>query len=174
MLAAIAIHRMLNDRTKGRKKVTTFLTPPIFSKPHLPPNKFIFAKAVGWLMMPLVFQTKQVTREIQDLVSKTEAGGVRLNLHDGAAMRQAVNDIQAQLAGENKLDAMDEVIAEPMISAGVELIAGVIGDPLFGPLVAFGLGGIHVEILKDVCFRITPLTDGECVKWFGAYAGTAS
>jgi acetate---CoA ligase (ADP-forming) len=124
-------------------------------------------------MMPLVFQT-QVTREIQDLVSKTEAGGVRLNLHDGAAMRQAVNDIQAQLAGENKLDSMDEVIAEPMISAGVELIAGVIGDPLFGPLVAFGLGGIHVEILKDVCFRITPLTDRECVKWFGAYAGTAS
>jgi acyl-CoA synthetase (NDP forming) len=49
-------------------------------------------------MMPLVFQTKQVTRKIQDLVSKTEAGGVRLNLHDGAAMRQAVNDIQAQLA----------------------------------------------------------------------------
>ena len=115
-------------------------------------------------MMPLVFQTKQVTREIQDLVSKTEAGGVRLNLHDGAAMRQAVNDIQAQLAGENKLDSMDEVIAEPMISAGVELIAGVIGDPLFGPLVAFGLGGIHVEILKDVCFRITPLTDRDCVK----------
>ena len=54
---------------------------------------------------------------------------------------------------------MDGVIVQPMISAEVELMAGVIGDPLFGPLVAFGLGGIHVEILKDVCFRVTPLTD---------------
>ena len=109
--------------------------------------------------MPLVFQTKQVTRLIRDLVSKTEVGGVRLNLHEEAAVRQAFRDIQAQLARENKLDAMDGVIVQPMISAGVELMARVIGDPLFGPLVAFGLGGIHVEILKDVCFRISPLTD---------------
>jgi acyl-CoA synthetase (NDP forming) len=65
---------------------------------------------------------------------------------------------------------MDDVIVQPMISAGVELIAGVIGDPFL----AFGLGGIHVEILKDVCFRITPLTNRECAKWFGAYAGTTS
>jgi len=95
----------------------------------------------------------------RQIVHKTEVGGVRLNLHDGAAVRQAFDAIQAQLARENKLDAMDGVIVQPMISAGVELMAGVIGDPLFGPLVAFGLGGIHVEILKDVCFRITPLTD---------------
>lgn len=54
---------------------------------------------------------------------------------------------------------MDGVVVQPMLSAGVELMAGVTLDPLFGPLVAFGLGGIHVEVLKDVCFRITPLTD---------------
>ena len=95
----------------------------------------------------------------RQIVHKTEVGGVRLNLHDAAAVRQAFSDIQAQLARENKPDAMDGVIVQPMISAGVELMAGVIGDPLFGPLVAFGLGGIHVEILKDVCFRVTPLTD---------------
>jgi acetate---CoA ligase (ADP-forming) len=93
------------------------------------------------------------------IVHKTEVGGVRLNLHDEAAVRQAFGDIQARLAREDKLDAMDGVVVQPMISSGVELMAGVIGDPLFGPLVAFGLGGIHVEILKDVCFRITPLTD---------------
>jgi acetate---CoA ligase (ADP-forming) len=46
-----------------------------------------------------------------------------------------------------------------MISGGIELMVGVAEDPLFGPLVAFGLGGIYVEILKDVCFRVTPLTD---------------
>ena len=53
---------------------------------------------------------------------------------------------------------MDGVLVQPMIS-GVELVIGVTQDPLFGPLIGFGLGGIHVEILKDVCFRITPITD---------------
>jgi acyl-CoA synthetase (NDP forming) len=46
-----------------------------------------------------------------------------------------------------------------MISGGVELMIGVTQDPSFGPLIGFGLGGIYVEILKDVCFRITPITD---------------
>jgi acetyl coenzyme A synthetase (ADP forming)-like protein len=95
----------------------------------------------------------------RELVHKTEVGGVRLNLQNESAVRQAFADIQARLAQENKLSAMDGVIVQPMIAAGVELMAGVTGDPLFGPVVAFGLGGVHVEVLKDVCFRITPLTN---------------
>src|SRR4249919_1215503 len=54
---------------------------------------------------------------------------------------------------------MEGIVVQRMIRNGVELMIGVTDDPLFGPLVAFGLGGIHVEILKDVRFRITPLTD---------------
>jgi acyl-CoA synthetase (NDP forming) len=51
------------------------------------------------------------------------------------------------------------VVIQPMISGGVETIVGITDDRLFGPLVAFGLGGIHVEVLKDVHFRVAPLTD---------------
>jgi acyl-CoA synthetase (NDP forming) len=51
-----------------------------------------------------------------------------------------------------------------MIGGGVELMMGVTQDPLFGPLIAFGLGGIHVEILKDVCFRVTPITDRDATE----------
>ncbi|MGB7949265.1 MAG: GNAT family N-acetyltransferase, partial [Candidatus Binatia bacterium] len=94
----------------------------------------------------------------REIVHKTEVGGVCLNLQDQAAVQQAYHDIQARVAQTNNLSAMDGVIVQPMIIEGVEVMAGVTGDPLFGPLVAFGLGGIHVEILKDVCFRITPLT----------------
>ena len=74
-------------------------------------------------------------------------------------MRQAFAAIQDRLAKGTKLDAMDGVSVQPMISGGVELMIGVTQDPSFGPLIGFGLGGIHVEILRDVCFRVTPITD---------------
>ena len=93
------------------------------------------------------------------VVHKTEAGGVVLNLQDMESVRRAFVDIRQRLAQDHRLDAMDGVIVQPMVSGGVELLVGVTHDPLFGPLLAFGLGGIHVEILRDVCFRITPLTD---------------
>jgi acyl-CoA synthetase (NDP forming) len=51
------------------------------------------------------------------------------------------------------------IVIQPMITTGVETIIGVTDDPVFGSLVAFGLGGIHVEVLKDVHFRVAPLTD---------------
>jgi acyl-CoA synthetase (NDP forming) len=95
----------------------------------------------------------------RQIVHKTEAGGVRLNLGNESAVRQAFRDIRDQLAGRKQLQAMEGVIVQPMISGGVELMIGVIQEPSFGPLIAFGLGGVHVEILKDVCFRITPITD---------------
>ena len=55
--------------------------------------------------------------------------------------------------------AVDEAGVEPMVAGGTEVMVGVTQDPLFGPLIAVGLGGIHVEVLGDVCFRVTPLTD---------------
>lgn len=101
------------------------------------------------------------------LVHKTEIGGVRLNLMNESAVGQAFEEIRARLCQDNNLEAMEGVLVQPMVSGGVEVMAGVTTDPLFGPLIAFGLGGIHVEILGDVCFRVTPLTDrdaGEMVR----------
>jgi acyl-CoA synthetase (NDP forming) len=93
------------------------------------------------------------------IVHKTEIGGVRLNLQDEAAVRHAYAEIESRLVRDGNLDAMDGVLVQPMVPAAVELMVGVTEDPLFGPLIAFGLGGIHVEILRDVCFRTAPLTD---------------
>jgi len=98
------------------------------------------------------------------LVHKTEIGGVHLNLMSEAAVRQAYDKIRDRLLQENNLAAMEGVLVQPMFSGGVEVMAGVTQDPLFGPLVAFGLGGIHVEILGDVRFRITPLTDRDAAE----------
>jgi acetyl coenzyme A synthetase (ADP forming)-like protein len=108
----------------------------------------------------------------QRLTHKTEIGGVRLGLTDEAAVRQAFEEIRSRLARDNNLDATEGVLVQAMISGGTEVLVGMTHDPLFGPLVAFGLGGIHVEILGDVCFRVTPLTDrdaSEMVRGLRAY-----
>jgi acetyl coenzyme A synthetase (ADP forming)-like protein len=93
------------------------------------------------------------------LVHKTEVGGVHLNLADADAVRHAFAEIRRRLERDNQLAAMEGVLVQPMISGGTEVMVGMTQDPLFGPLLAFGLGGIHVEVLGDVCFRAAPLTD---------------
>jgi len=93
------------------------------------------------------------------ILHKTEIGAVRLNLQSERDVRDAFEAIRARLTHENKLDAMEGVLVQPMLSGGVEVMVGMSRDPLFGPLIAFGLGGIHVEILGDIQFRVAPLTE---------------
>jgi acetate---CoA ligase (ADP-forming) len=95
----------------------------------------------------------------RQLIHKTDMGCVRLNLSNEADVRLAFETIRERLRQDKRLHAMDGVLVQPMQQGGVEVLVGMTQDPLFGPLVAFGLGGIHVEILGDVRFRITPLTD---------------
>jgi acyl-CoA synthetase (NDP forming) len=100
----------------------------------------------------------------RQIVHKTEIGAVRLNLADEEAVRDAFEAVRSRLVQDHKLIAMDGVLVQPMLSGGVEVMVGMTRDPLFGPLLAFGLGGIHVEILGDVQFRITPLTDRDATE----------
>ena len=80
---------------------------------------------------------------------KTETGGVALDLPDEAAVREAVERIGTP------------VIVQPMIKGGTELLAGIVQDPTFGPLVAFGPGGVLAELIGEAGFRIAPLTDAD-------------
>jgi acetyl coenzyme A synthetase (ADP forming)-like protein len=99
-----------------------------------------------------------------ELIHKTEAGGVFLNLKDAEDVKKAFLDLRKKLQRKNQLSAMEGVLVQPMIHSGIEAMVGVTEDPLFGSLIAFGLGGIHVEILGDVCFRVNPLTDKDAAK----------
>lgn len=105
------------------------------------------------------------------LVHKTEIGGIHLNVRDADGVRKAFDDIRARLARDNRLDAMEGVLIQPMLAGGVEVMVGMSDDAQFGPLLAFGLGGIHVEILADVCFRIAPLTDRDAHEMVRAIRG---
>lgn len=92
-----------------------------------------------------------------DILHKTEAGGVLLNLHDAAAVRAAYEQITERARREKS--AVRGVLISRMAPPGTEVIVGVTPDPQFGPVVMFGLGGIFVEVYQDVSFRLIPLAE---------------
>ena len=95
----------------------------------------------------------------KDILHKSEAGGVKLGLKDSDEVEAAYRDIMAR-AQEYKEDAdILGVLVSPMIAEkGVEVIVGTKLDDQFGPIMMFGLGGIHAEVLKDVTFRVLPIS----------------
>ena len=93
------------------------------------------------------------------LLHKSDWQGVRLGLGDEDGVRRACVDIERALRAAGHGDALEGFVVEAMAPAGLELMAGSVADPLFGPLVAFGLGGVDVEDRADVVLRIAPLTD---------------
>ncbi len=96
-----------------------------------------------------------------DIAHKTEAGGVRIGLRDAQAVRQAYDEILRNAQHHAPNATIDGVLVQAMVSGGVEVILGVTNDPLFGLAIMFGLGGIYAEVLRDVSFRILPITRSE-------------
>ncbi|MDI5889684.1 acetate--CoA ligase family protein [Halomonas rhizosphaerae] len=94
----------------------------------------------------------------KDILHKSDAGGVRLNVVGEAAMHDARNAILDACRAYDAKAEIEGVLVAPMAKKGVEVIVGVIRDPIFGPVLMFGLGGIFVEILEDVAFRAIPLS----------------
>lgn len=98
------------------------------------------------------------------IVHKTELGGVKLGLEDAGQVREAFAGIERRLGEAGEAAAMQGVLVQPMLSGTAEVMIGMNTDPVFGPVVAFGMGGIHVEILRDVAFRVCPLTDRDAAR----------
>lgn len=94
----------------------------------------------------------------KDILHKSDAGGVKLNLVGEAALRTAYDQIMSSCHGYDPNADIRGVLVTPMAKKGTEIIVGVVRDPIFGPVLMFGLGGIFVEILEDVAFRAIPLS----------------
>lgn len=92
------------------------------------------------------------------ILHKTEKGGVLVDLRTDKEIRSAFNELKKRV-GKLKKGEKFSVAMQPLITGGVETVLGMTIDPSFGPLLMFGLGGIYVEVMKDVSFRINPLTD---------------
>ena len=94
-----------------------------------------------------------------EIVHKSDAGGILLNLADEAAVREGFAKVVANASRVSDKGKILGVLVAPMAKKGQECIIGMIRNPQFGAVVMFGLGGIFVEVLKDVSFRVAPLSD---------------
>lgn len=169
----IAREVIAKARADGRDALTEVESKDVFSAYGLPiaptqlakteDDAVAIAKKIGY---PVVM--KIVSPQI---LHKSDAGGVKVNIKDEAAVRDAFKTILAN-AKNYKADAQIHGIAvQEMAPWGTECIIGSVNDATFGPTVMFGLGGIFVEVLKDVTFRVAPISQGQAEKMIGEIRG---
>ncbi len=111
---------------------------------------------------------KIISREI---VHKTDAGGVKLGLASATQVEKAYHDIMSSVRQNAPEAQIEGVSIQKMARPGTELIIGMNKDDQFGPVIMFGLGGIFVEILKDVSFRLVPLTFADAAEMVSEIKG---
>ena len=92
-----------------------------------------------------------------DIIHKSDIGGVKLGLANATQVGKAYTEIMAAAKKANKKADIQGISVQKMARPGVEVIMGMSKDAQFGPVLMFGLGGVFVEVLKDVAFRIVPL-----------------
>lgn len=168
-----ALQVIASARKDGRNALTEIEAKEVFAAYGLPVTQTNLAKSeeeavklaakVGY---PIVM--KIVSPEI---IHKSDAGGVKVNIKDEAGVREAYKTILAN-AKKYKQDANIHGIAiQEMAAWGTEVIIGSVNDPTFEATVMFGLGGIFVEVLKDVTFRVAPITKDEATEMLGEIRG---
>jgi len=112
-----------------------------------------FAEEIGY---PVVLKIVS-----PDIIHKSDVGGVILNLENAKDVRNGYKQILRNVKKHKTNAKIVGVLVQEMVPPSTEVIVGAIKDPQFGPSVMFGLGGVFVEVLKDVTFRVAPITEDE-------------
>jgi acetate---CoA ligase (ADP-forming) len=160
-------------RADGRDSLTEIEAKEVFSIYGMPVTSTSLAKTedeavklaekIGY---PIVMKIVS-----PDILHKSDAGGVKVNVKDEKGVREAYQTIltnaKAYKAGAN----IHGIAIQEMAPWGTEVILGSVNDPTFGPTMMFGLGGIFVEVLKDVTFRVTPVSESQAKSMLGEIRG---
>ena len=150
----------LQARKEGRTVLTEIETKQVFNSvgiktvetrlAHSKEEAIAFSKQMGY---PVVVKIAS-----PDISHKSDAGGVKIGLKNETDVACAYDEIMSSIHRAYPDARIDGVSVQPLARPGTEIIVGMSKDPQFGPVLMFGLGGILVEVLKDVCFRVVPLT----------------
>ncbi len=148
---------------EGRKSLLETEAKAICADYGIPVTKFELAKSVGEAVesakrigFPLVLKIVS-----PDILHKSDVGGVAVGLKNVESVKEAFKQILANVRKHSPKAHIAGVLVQEMAPASTEVIVGAIKDPQFGPALMFGLGGIFVEVLKDVTFRIAPVSEDE-------------
>lgn len=147
------------------KSVLAAIGVPVVPEQLVPDREAALAAAEA-LGYPVVLKA-----ESADLLHKTEAGAVRLDLRDALALANACDAMLLHLARRNPPPRLDGLLVQPMLPRGVEVIIGGRRDPLFGPVVAVGLGGQMVELLGDMAVAPAPVSHAQALRMLRGLRG---
>jgi acetyltransferase len=169
--AAIAV--ITKARAEGRDSLTEIEAKEVFALYGLPVTSTSLSKSedeavalANKIGFPVVMKIVS-----PDILHKSDAGGVKVNIKDEKAVREAYRAILTN-SKAYKADARIHGIAvQEMAPWGTEVILGSVNDPTFGPTMMFGLGGIFVEVLKDVTFRVAPVSKDQALRMLSEIRG---
>ncbi|MBI5328934.1 MAG: acetate--CoA ligase family protein [Deltaproteobacteria bacterium] len=150
----------------GRKSLLEPEAKALLSSFNIPVPKNVFVRsaeggvnAANNMGYPVVLKVVSM-----DILHKTEAGGVVTGIRGAGDMQDSFNEMIFELSDRNTTARIEGFLIEKMVDKGIEVIIGGMRDSQFGPAVMFGIGGVMVELLKDVSFRLTPVTKDECLE----------
>jgi acetyltransferase len=170
-----ALEIIAKARADGRDSLTEIEAKQVFSAYGLlvtntqlsksEEDAVALAKKVGF---PIVMKIVS-----PDILHKSDAGGVKVNIKDEAGVRAAYNTIMTNAKAYKATANIHGIAIQEMAPMGTEVILGSVNDPTFGPTIMFGLGGIFVEVLKDVTFRVAPVTEEQAMEMFSEIKAAA-
>jgi acyl-CoA synthetase (NDP forming) len=150
-------------RREGRKSLLETEAKTVCMEYGIPVTKFElasseeeavrFAEAIGF---PTVLKIVS-----QDIIHKSDVGGVVIGLKNADDVRHGYNQILQNVKKHDPKARIAGMLVQEMAPPSTEIIVGAIKDPQFGPAIMFGLGGVFVEVLKDVTFRVAPITEDD-------------
>jgi len=146
---------LVEPEVKGFLKECSIAVPRSFVETDLE-AALVKAAEIGY---PLVL--KVVSR---DIIHKSDVGGVAVGLRDEQELRRAWNEIYISIAHRCPSAKIEGFLVEEMAPRGVEVIVGALRDEQFGPTVMFGMGGVAIELIKDVSFRLAPVDEAGAIE----------
>ena len=162
-------------RLERRRKLTELETLHVFAAYGIaaasaalattPEQAVTMAQRIGFPVVLKVVSTQ--------IIHKTDVGGVQVGLSGPEGVRAAFAEIADSVGRRAPDAAVQGMLVQQMLRGGRELIAGIVRDPAFGPLVMFGLGGVLVEVLRDVIFRVAPIGRADARDMLSGIRGTA-
>lgn len=154
---------LLQADREGRKSLLETEAKTICTECGIPVTRFQLAKTEEEAVKHAEQMGYPIVLKIvsPDVIHKSDIGGVMVDLKDSQAIRNGYNQILKIVQKHNPNAKIAGILVQEMAPPATEVIVGATKDPQFGPAVMFGLGGIFVEVLKDVTFRIAPITQDD-------------